>query len=293
MYTTAKKLLSHCELNQCAIWEVALESTEMDEKMDAAAIYQDLLHIYEVMKAACERGQKEPLSSITGLLHGNAYQLMQERQHQALLPPELLDAMSMALSTSEVNAAMGRIVASPTAGAAGILPACLRYWQKLHHADDETTIRGLLTASHVGAIIMARANVSGAEGGCQAETGSASAMAAAALVELSGGTPEQALQAASYALIHVMGLVCDPIGGRVEYPCLLRNANGVLNALGSAEMALHDLQTFHDFDQVVMAMKEVGDALPASLRETGLGGIAKQCATCGLGSTPHCVAHSN
>lgn len=280
MHRNAKQLLEECQSSGQAIWQVALKASLLDQNQTKEELENELLAVYQVMKDAATEGQKEDLRSVSGLLRGNAKKVYDHRKNAQFLPEELVELLSSAISTSEVNAAMGKIVASPTAGAAGILPACLLYWQKKANVSDSEVIRGLLTASQIGAIIMHRANVSGAEGGCQAETGSAAAMAAAALVELGGGSPEQALNAAGFAIVNVLGLVCDPIGGRVEYPCFMRNANGVLNALGSAEMALAGVQSFASFDNVVVAMKEVGDALPASLRETGLGGIARHCDAC-------------
>nr|WP_072514003.1 L-serine ammonia-lyase, iron-sulfur-dependent, subunit alpha [Ndongobacter massiliensis] len=277
MLYSGKELLAACQRHNCAIWECVLAEEPQKQEQSQDEFLADLQKIYDVMKSAALRGKDEELTSVSGLLHGNATRLFRHSDAGRLLSPETLRAMSMAISTSEVNASMGKIVASPTAGAAGILPACLVSWQQRTGCDDNEVLHGMMTAAQIGAIVMARANVSGAEGGCQAECGSAAAMAAAALTELMGGTPEQALNAAGYALIHVMGLVCDPIGGRVEYPCFLRNASGVLNAMGAAELALAGIQNFADFDGVVQAMKEVGDSLPAPLRETGLGGIAKHC----------------
>lgn len=280
MYRNAEKLLTDCQETNRAIWEVALASSLVDQNQTEEELISELLGVYQVMKDAATQGQKEELHSVSGLLRGNAKRVHDHRTRAQFLPEELVELLSSAISTSEVNAAMGKIVASPTAGAAGILPACLLYWQKKSDVEDREMIKGLLTASQIGAVIMHRANVSGAEGGCQAETGSAAAMSAAALVELSGGTPEEALNAAGFAIVNVLGLVCDPIGGRVEYPCFMRNANGVLNELGAAEMALAGVQSFAKFDNVVVAMQEVGDSLPPSLRETGLGGIARHCDSC-------------
>lgn len=279
MYKTAEDLLKDCNDKNRSIWEVVLDQSA-EEYGSEDNFKEELLKIYKTMKEAAQKGQEESLVSISGLLHGNAKKLNDHKGKSHFFSDEIIDLMSMAISTSEVNASMGKIVASPTAGAAGILPACLIFWQKKASLTDEEMLPGLMTASQIGAIIMHRANVSGAEGGCQAETGSASAMAAGALVELAGGSPEQALDAAGFAIVNVLGLVCDPIGGRVEYPCFMRNANGVLNALGAAELSLAGIQTFADFDDVVVAMQEVGDSLPESLRETGLGGIAKHCRAC-------------
>lgn len=181
---------------------------------------------------------------------------------------------------------MGKIVAAPTAGASGIIPAAFTSVQNKLNLDDDTMIKGLLTASQIGGIIAMNATISGAEGGCQAETGAASAMAAAALVEIMGGSVEQSLHAASFAIMNVLGLVCDPIAGLVEFPCALRNASGVTNSIISCDLAMAGVKSIIPFDEVVMSMFEVGNSLPASLRETALGGLANTptgrtfCASC-------------
>ena len=182
--------------------------------------------------------------------------------------------MAKALSTSEVNASMGKIVAAPTAGAAGIIPAALLTVKERFDLSDEDLINGLFTAAGIGLIRAKNATISGAEGGCQAECGSASAMVAAAIVELLGGDVDQALNAASFALINVMGLVCDPVAGLVEFPCIFRNASGVINALISADLALAGVKSLIPFDEVVEAMYKVGKTMPEALRETALGGVA-------------------
>ncbi len=183
-------------------------------------------------------------------------------------------AMARALSSSEVNASMGKICAAPTAGSCGILPAALLTAEEDLDLSDETLVEGLLTAAAIGEIITRNASVSGAEGGCQAECGSAASMAAAALVYFRVGTPDQSLHAASIALKNVMGLVCDPIAGLVESPCAKRNASGVVNAMISADMALAGMVSVIPFDEVVEAMYKVGLSLPSTLKETSLGGIA-------------------
>lgn len=183
-------------------------------------------------------------------------------------------AIGYALGMMEVNASMGRIVAAPTAGSCGILPAVLFSLQNTHNLDDKKLTEGLLTASAIGVVIAKNASLSGAEGGCQAEVGSAAAMAAAAVVEMLGGSTEQALHSSAIAIKNLMGLVCDPIAGLVEAPCTKRNAMGTANALISAEMALAGIESVIPFDEVVVAMHNVGKMLPCSLRETADGGVA-------------------
>lgn len=186
----------------------------------------------------------------------------------------LMDAMAMAFSTSEVNSTMGKIIAAPTAGSSGILPALMVSAKQRYQFDEQTIQNGFLTSIGIGQIIGKYATFAGAEGGCQAECGSASAMAAAALVEMRGGTPKQVLNAASITIINVLGLVCDPIAGLVQYPCTFRNASGVMNAMIASDIALAEVTSFVPFEEVVQAMGEVGNSLDESLRETGLGGLA-------------------
>jgi L-serine dehydratase len=182
--------------------------------------------------------------------------------------------MAAALATGEVNASMGRIVAAPTGGASGVLPAVILVLADKLGADDDALIDALFCAAGVGGVIAARATLSGASGGCQAEIGSASAMAAAAAVQLSGGSPAQAGQAASLALQGQMGLVCDPIGGLVEVPCVFRNATGASVTLAAVQMALAGVEFPVPFDEVVDSMGWVGRSMPPSLRETAMGGLA-------------------
>lgn len=188
--------------------------------------------------------------------------------------PFLQEVMSIALKMGEHNACMGCIVAAPTAGACGVLPAVLIPLQRKERLTDEQMIQCLYAAAGFGQVIATRASISGAEGGCQAEVGSASAMAAAALVSARGGTPKQMAAACAIALQNVMGLVCDPVAGLVEVPCVKRNVMGAVNALSCADMALAGLDGGIPCDEVIDAMGAVGRAMPSSLRETGQGGLA-------------------
>jgi L-serine dehydratase len=201
-----------------------------------------------------------------------------------LVDPLAASAMTYALATLETNASMGRIVATPTAGSAGVLPGVLLALREHRGVSDAELKCGLLTCAAIGSIIARNASVSGAEGGCQAEVGSAAGMAAAAAVELAGGEPRQSLFASSNALMNLMGLVCDPVGGLVELPCQKRNASAALVALVSAQIALSGVDNVITFDDAVMAMDAVGRSLPFELRESALGGIAaapSACQACG------------
>ena len=197
-----------------------------------------------------------------------------ELPEETLCGPFLQQVISTALKTGECNACMGCIVAAPTAGASGVMPAVLLPTQEKFSLSDEVMIQALYVAAGFGQIIATRASISGAEGGCQAEIGSASAMAAAALVHLRKGTPAQMAAACAMALKNLLGLVCDPVAGLVEVPCVKRNVIGAMNALSCADMALAGITSAIPCDEVIDAMRSVGDSLPSSLRETGQGGLA-------------------
>lgn len=276
MFKSGNELLKYCETNNTSISEAALAIETESYGTPREVIFERNKIILEVMKSSAVKATKEKVVSVSGIIGGDAKKMYDyaENGQNTLLDSKVLKLMARGLSTSEVNASMGKIVAAPTAGAAGILPAVLTSVQEDKGFSDDELIKALMTTGAIGAIIMRNASVSGAVGGCQAETGSASAMAAAGLVEIMGGTPSQALDAASFALIHVMGLVCDPIAGLVEYPCLFRNSSGSVNAYISAEMALAGIKSIVPFDEVVKAMKEVGDQMSSNLKETALGGVA-------------------
>lgn len=244
---------------------MGISEEELDEKLEK---------VLEIMKESSKLGLEEEIFSLSGMSGGNANKLWKNREMKSYSGSFLLSSMARSLSTSEVNASMGRIVAAPTAGASGILPAALVSAEEKFGFSDQELIMGLYTAGTIGKIVALEATISGADGGCQAECGTGAAMAAAALVELRGGTVDQAFHAASFALINIMGLVCDPIGGFVEFPCAFRNASGIMNAFISADLALAGLESLIPFDEVVEAMDKVGKMLPEALRETALGGIA-------------------
>lgn len=225
-----------------------------------------------VMEEAVAEGLTGEARSRSGLIGGDAKRV-------ALRSPGLAGqgfdrALAAALAVGEVNAAMGRVVAAPTGGASGVLPGVLLAVSERMGEPRERVVLALAAAGAVGAVIAARAALSGAAAGCQAEIGSGAAMAAAAAVELAGGTPAQAGHAASLALQGLLGLVCDPVGGLVEVPCVVRNATGAAVALAAAEMALAGVEFPIPFDEVARAMGSVGRSLPPSLRETALGGLA-------------------
>ncbi len=232
------------------------------------------------MRASATAPVEAPRSSMGGLIGGEAAKLRELEDLGAGVNGSLLAlATRNAVAVLETNATMGVIVAAPTAGSAGVIPAVLLSLQEVHGFSDAQLMDALKNAAVVGSIIARNATVAGAEGGCQAEIGSAAAMAASAAVELLGGTPRMCLTAAGYALANMLGLVCDPVGGLVEAPCQKRNASAAVNALSAAQMALAGIEGLIPFDEVVDAMLKVGRSLPYELRETALGGMAA-CPSC-------------
>lgn len=229
----------------------------------------------KVMREAVEIGLSGEKLSLTGLIGGQAMKVEARRTlGKSLVGDVISKAMARALAVSEVNATMGKIVAAPTAGSCGVLPGVLLTVEETYQVGEENLLKGLFTAAGIGMVIADRANISGAEGGCQAEIGSAAAMAAAAAVEMSGGTPEQTGHAAALALKSFLGLVCDPVAGLVEIPCVKRNAIAAVHALAAAELALSGVKSAIPIDEVIDTMALIGRTIPCALRETAQGGLA-------------------
>ena len=274
-FSTANELLCLCSGEHITLSE-AIIRREVDLFGAARAdIIARMEHSLDIMEAAVKRALTEDLTSMGGLVGGEAKLLEQyERERVTACGSLTSRAMRYALGVMEVNASMGLIVAAPTAGSSGVIPGVVLGLGDHYDLPREARLGALFCAGAVGYIIMRNATVSGAEGGCQAEVGSASAMAAAAAVQMLGGTPEQCLAASAMALTNLLGLVCDPVGGLVEVPCQKRNAVGVANALTAAEMALAGLRNHIPLDEVISAMYTVGCQLPHELRETALGGVA-------------------
>ena len=276
MIKTAKALIDLCREKNWKISDYVLEEESKGDEEKKAAILRELHHMLAIMKESTGR----TLESGTDLKHdlikdfGKKTWEYSKSGKKFVTDEKTLRAMARAFSTFESNANMEVIVAAPTAGSCGIVPAALVTAAEDLNATDDDLVRGLLTAIGIGQFIAGYGTFAGSEGGCQAECGAASSMAAAALAELYGGDVETCLNAASIAIVNILGLVCDPLGGLVQYPCTFRNASGVSNARVSADMALAGTFSIIPFDEVCKAMKEVGDALPASLRETGVGGLA-------------------
>lgn len=265
----------------CKEQSVPLHQASMDYEIQKTGrsygyIKDYLRNVLGVMSNAVHLGINDEDNVIKGKIIGNDSVLLKKRyeSEKTVCGKTIAIAVSYALSTMEVNASMGKVVASPTAGSCGVLPAVLITMKERFNLDEDKLIEGLLAANMVGSVVARNATISGAEGGCQAEVGTASAMASAAVVHMMGGTPEQAFNAAAMCFKNLLGLVCDPIAGLVESPCAKRNGMGAANALMCAEMALSGIVSIIPFDEVVEAMYRVGKAMPPSLRETSMGGLA-------------------
>jgi len=256
------------------ISEIVLADQAASLEESEAAVYEKMQANFEVMGQAAAKGAASSSRSASGLSGGDGLLFAKYAEGSPLCGKFCALAVSKALAIAEYNAAMGRIVAAPTAGSCGILPAALLTMVETQKIGEEAAVMSLFTAGAVGMVIAGEACIAGAEGGCQAECGSAAAMTAAALVEASGGSPASCADAAAMALKCQLGLVCDPVAGLVEAPCVKRNAAGVMLAFTAADMALAGIKSVIPVDEVIQAMREVGDSMPASLRETGLGGLA-------------------
>lgn len=281
----AKELLELCRSRNMPISEVMRQREIELGETDADCVDSRMERAWEIMKAsACEPVEK-PVKSMGGLIGGEARKLADHQKAGKGICGDVLGrGIAHAMAILETNASMGLIVAAPTAGSSGIVPGLLLALQEVYGYSDRQVIQALFNAGAVGYLAMRNATVAGAVGGCQAEVGVASAMAASAAVELRGGSPEQCLDAASTVLMNMLGLVCDPVKGLVEYPCQNRNAAGVANSLIAAEMALAGIRQLIPFDEMLEAMYAVGKKMPSELRETALGGCAvtpSACAACG------------
>ena len=280
-FKNAKELLALCREKNLPISEVMRQREILLGETTAEIVNQRMNRVLEIMKDAAFSPIKDPVISMGGLIGGEARRLCEfHDQGKSLCGNVLGKGITYAMATLETNASMGLIVASPTAGSAGIVPGMMLALQEVYGFSDEKIRQALFNAGAIGYLAMRNATVAGAVGGCQAEVGIASAMAASAAVELLGGTPLQCTYAASTVLMNMLGLVCDPVGGLVEYPCQNRNAAGVSNALIAAEMSLAGITQFIPLDEMIDTMYAVGKKLPAELRETALGGCAATPSAC-------------
>lgn len=274
-YDSLAELLKAAKEQKCRLSRLVLTQQAEQMETDELTLYEKMKENYQVMAACIAPGCDPDLKSTSGLTGGDAAKMRSAVEEGRNLTGSLLGgALYRALAVSELNAAMGRIVAAPTAGSCGILPAAILTMQEEKQLPERDCVMSLFTASAVGMVIAGNACLAGAQGGCQAECGSASAMAAAAIVELAGGTPDMIDDAVSIALKNILGLVCDPVAGLVEIPCIKRNASGVAGAFVAAELALSGIKSAIPADEVIWTMKKVGDVMPAALKETAEGGLA-------------------
>lgn len=273
-YNSLEEIVRECQEKDLPFDEVILLDDMNERNVSREESIETMRGMWEAMKGA-ERNYDGSLQSRSGLVGGTGKTMRAYVESgNTLCGPFVGKVMASALAMGESNACMKRIVAAPTAGACGVLPAVFVNYQKEKGTADEQIVRALYTAAGIGQVVAARAYIAGASGGCQAEIGTASAMAAGALTALGGGTPSQITHAAAMALKNLLGLVCDPVGGLVEVPCVKRNVIGSVNALSAADMALAGIISRIPPDQVIDAMREVGDQMHPSLRETGQGGLA-------------------
>lgn len=272
---SGEALIEICKKENIHIWEYTLNYEIENSGLSKNEILEKMRTTLSVMKNSSSYALEHEVKSVSGLIGGDGVKLYKYAKERTPLTGKfMMMAMARAISCSEVNAAMGKIVACPTAGSCGIVPAAIiSAGERLNKSEDEL-LNALFTVSGVGMLIAKNATVSGAEGGCQAECGSAAAMAAAAVVEMMGGTPSQALNASAIVIKNVLGLVCDPVAGLVEVPCAKRNVSGVASALTTADMVMSGVESKIPFDETVSAMYKVGKQLPCQLRETGEGGVA-------------------
>lgn len=273
MYNKAKEIKDLCIKTGKEIWQIALDKDFENTGIEEADLLELMHETLEVMRDSAYKGLDQAVYSMSKITGGSAVKVNKFAE-DSVSGKTITRAMAMALSVSEVNSSMGRIVAAPTAGASGILPAALFTMQEKYGYDDDKLVKGLIVAGVIGEIIAQNASISGAEGGCQAECGSAAAMGAAAICYLRDYDIDTIFASAAFAIKNILGLVCDPVLGLVEYPCNLRNASGVVNAIISADLAMSGLPCLIPLDETIDSMRQVGNSLPEALRETALGGLA-------------------
>ena len=272
-FNNIEELIVLAEEAGTPLHEIVIKREMQDSQKSRAEIMLSMQTNWQVMQASIERGIKNTEKSLSGLTGGDAKKLYAYRQ-RGYMGQEVLSAAAYAVGISEVNAVMGRIVACPTAGSCGIVPAALYAAKMERNVSDEAIVNALFTAAGIGMVIDQNASIAGAAGGCQAECGTAAGMAAAALVELAGGSPRQIGNAVALSIKNLLGLVCDPVAGLVEVPCVKRNGFAVIEAMLAADMSMAGIDSVIPVDEVIDAMNRIGKALPKSLRETSEGGLA-------------------
>lgn len=269
------ELVTRAQKAQSPISEIMIAYEMKNSGNSRQAIWQQMQENLQVMKNAVQKGIVQRERSKSGMLNDEAYRMAQVVERGDSLAGGVIPlALSKALAVSTVNATMGKIVAGPTAGSCGVIPGSLLAVAETKGLAEEKIIRGLLTAAGLGLVVARQATLAGAAGGCQAECGVATAMAAGGIVEMITGRPEQIAHAFALALKNLLGLVCDPVAGLVEVPCVKRNAMAASHAIVAAELALAGIKSVIPADEVIEAMKQIGEALPSTLKETSLAGLA-------------------
>lgn len=272
LFETFKGWKAYCDKNNLTLVDSVIEYETLQKGSSEKAIYAGLAKAYQVMKEAVETGFTGDMTSNSGMINNGAKKVY--NYNKPVLSKEFQNLIARALSAKEVNSCMGRVVAAPTAGASGILPGVLYTLQELHELSDKKVYEGMLVAAGIALIIAHTSSLAGAVGGCQAETGSAAAMAAGAIVYCLGGTHDQVFNAVGVTIQCMLGLVCDPVAGLVEVPCVVRNASAAAIANSSAQIALAGLDAVIPADECVDAMAEVAESMETRYKETALGGLA-------------------
>jgi L-serine dehydratase len=272
LFESFKGWKSYCEANDKTLVESVIEYEIEQKNSSEEKIWQGLLHAYQVMKDAVKTGLEEEMTSRSGMINNGAKKVF--ANPLSVLSPEFQKLISRALAAKEVNSCMGRVVAAPTAGASGILPGTMVTLQEIHGLEDSKILEGLLVGAGIALIIEEKASLAGAVGGCQAETGSAAAMASGAIVHCLGGNIDQIFSAVAITIQCMLGLVCDPVAGLVEVPCVVRNASAAAIAFSSAQIALSNVSAVIPVDECIEAMGEIGASMESRYKETAMGGLA-------------------
>lgn len=273
-FTSLREIVERSEFEKKPFWKVIIEDDMKERNVSFEESFETMRGMLDAMEAA-DKDYNPALRSASGLAGGDGEKLEKFRQQENRLIGDFLTrVMEKAVKMGESNACMKRIVAAPTAGSCGVIPAVLLTYEEMKEVEENRIIESLYVAAGIGEVIAASASISGAEGGCQAEIGSASAMAAGAVAYLEGGTNEEILHATALAMKNMLGLTCDPVGGLVEVPCIKRNVSGAVNAVVSSQMAMAGIRSAIAPDEVIDSMRRIGKLLPACLKETGQEGLA-------------------
>ncbi|MEN2281929.1 L-serine ammonia-lyase, iron-sulfur-dependent, subunit alpha [Algoriphagus sp. SE2] len=272
LFESFKGWKSYCEENKVSLPDSVIEYEVEQKNAESNQIKAGILNAFQVMKDAVKTGLEEEMTSRSGMINNGAKKVY--NHPLAVLSPEFQKLIARALAAKEVNSCMGRVVAAPTAGASGILPGTLVTLQEIHGVSDEKIVEGLLVSAGIALIIEEKASLAGAVGGCQAETGSAAAMAAGAMVYCLGGNTDQVFNAVAITIQCMLGLVCDPVAGLVEVPCVVRNASAASIAFSSTQIAISDVSSVIPVDECVEAMGEIGASMESRYKETAMGGLA-------------------